>query len=148
MSVISREEPSKRALMSLILGFGVRYSRILCDLWHIDVIFQWWYSEDVKMVLQRWSYENEVPSTICSVLYIVCVHMCVCIYVGKHFKITYESGYKPFIFSKSLINLSSKFQVEILFGFLHLSHHPVPFKGKKWKGRQKKERKNNQPNWM
>lgn len=66
------------------------------------------------MVLQRWSYENEVPSNICSVLYIVYVHVYKHI-EKKYFKITDKSGYKPFIFAKSLINLSSEFQVEILF---------------------------------
>lgn len=43
--------------------------------WTYCCDFQWWYSEVVKLVLERWSYENEVPSTICSVLYIVCVHV-------------------------------------------------------------------------
>lgn len=72
--------------------------------------FQWCCSDVVKTVLQRWSYEYEVPSTICSVLYIVYVH--VYKYTErKHFKLT-ENGSKPFISAKSLINFASEFQVE------------------------------------
>lgn len=51
VSIISREETSKGALMSLILGFSVHYSRILCDLGYVAVIFLWGYNEVVKMVL-------------------------------------------------------------------------------------------------
>lgn len=68
------------------------------------------------MVLQRWSYENEVPSNVCSVLYIVCAHVYKHI-ERKHFKITDKSGYKPFIFAKSLLNFQVNFRLKFCLGF-------------------------------
>lgn len=99
---------------------------------------QWWPSEVVKMVLQRGSHE--VPSAICSLLCVACVYVHEYI-VKKNFKLTYKTSQKQF-FSKSLINIWSEFQVEILFGCLHLSHHPVPGKGEQWKKRLQKRREN------